>query len=144
MLSAAVDLQTGQRVLGDDVAGHHAADGQLHGQLGLVLHQQTVLGLVQATGITAVGAVELLLQLLAGQNGLLGVDDDDEIAAVSVRGVLGLMLAAQQSGSGGSGLTEGLASRVQNVPLADDVALVGHKSGHGLTSNLYLYGINLV
>ena len=139
VLSAAVDLQTGQRVLGDDVAGHHAADGQLHGQLGLVLHQQAVLGLVQAAGIAAVGAVELLLQLLAGEDGLLGVDDDDEIAAVGVGRILGLMLAAQQGGGGGSGLAEGLASRVQNVPLADDVALVGHKSGHGLTSNLYFY-----
>ena len=46
MLGAAVDVQAGQRILGDDVAGQHAADGQLHGQLGLLLHQQAVLGLL--------------------------------------------------------------------------------------------------
>ena len=94
---------------------------------------------MQAAGVAGVSAVVLLLQLLAGEDGLLGVDDDDEIAAIGVRGVLGLVLAAQQGGSGGGSLTQGLARRVQNVPLADDVALVGHKSGHGLTSNLYFY-----
>ena len=45
MLGAAVDVQAGQRILGDDVAGQHAADGQLHGQLGLLLHQQAESGI---------------------------------------------------------------------------------------------------
>ena len=139
MLGAAVDMQAGQRILGDDVAGHHAADGQEHGQLGLLLHQQAVRGLLQTAHPAGVAAVVLLLQLLAGQNGLLGVDDHDIVAAVGVGGVLRLVLAAQQDGRGGSGLAQGLARRVEDIPLADDVPLVGHKSGHGETSNFFAF-----
>ena len=40
------------------------------------------------------------------------------------------MLAPQQSGCHGSGFPKGLASGVKDIPLALDVALVGHKSGH--------------
>ena len=137
MLSAAVDVQAGQRILGDDVAGHHAADGHTHGQLGLLLHQQAVGGLLQAAHPAGVGAVVLLLQLLAGQNGLLGVDDDHEIAAVGMGSVLGLVLAPQQGGGGSGGLAQGLAGRIEDIPLADDIALVSHKSGHGETSNCF-------
>jgi hypothetical protein len=49
------------------------------------------------------------------------------------------MLAAQQGGGGSGSLAEGLARSVKNVPLADDVALVCHKSGHGETSIFVLY-----
>ena len=98
MLSTAENLQAGQGVLGDDVPGHHAANSQLHGQLRLLLHESAVLGLLQTADPAGVGAIVLLLQLLAGQNGLLGVDDDDVIAAVGVGGVFGLMLATQQGG----------------------------------------------
>ena len=139
MLGAAVDVQAGQRILGDDVAGQHAADGQLHGQLGLLLHQQAVLGLLEAADPAGVAAVVLLLQLLAGQNSLLGVDDHDEVAAVGVGGELRLVLAAQQGGRSGGSLAQGLARRVEDIPLADDVPLVGHKSGHGETSNFAFY-----
>ena len=139
MLGAAVDVQAGQRILGDDVAGQHAADGQLHGQLGLLLHQQAVLGLLEAADPAGVAAVVLLLQLLAGQNSLLGVDDHDEVAAVGVGGELRLVLAAQQGGRSGGSLAQGLARRIEDIPLADDVPLVGHKSGHGETSNFAFY-----
>ena len=130
MLGAAVDLQTGQRVLGDDVAGHHAADSHAHSQLRLLLHQDAVLGLFQTANPTGVGAVVLLLGLLAGQNGLLSVDDDDEVAAVSVRGVLGLVLTAQQNSGGGSSLAQRLAGSIETVPLTLDVTLVCHKGRH--------------
>ena len=139
MLGAAVDVQAGQRILGDDVAGQHTADGQLHGQLGLLLHQQAVLGLLEAADPAGVAAVVLLLQLLAGQNSLLGVDDHDEVAAVGVGGELRLVLAAQQGGRSGGSLAQGLARRIEDIPLADDVPLVGHKSGHGETSNFAFY-----
>ena len=62
-----------------------------------------VLDLLQAAGIAGVGAVVLLLQLLAGEDCVLGVDDDDVIAAVNVGGVIGLELAAEKVCGEGSG-----------------------------------------
>ena len=127
---ATIDLQAAQRVLGDDVAGQHAAHSHTHSQLGLLLHQDAVLGLLQTTHVAGVGAVELLLALLAGEDGLVSVDDDDEVAAVGVGGVLGLVLTTQQGSGGGSGLAQRLAGSIENVPLALDVTLVCHKGRH--------------
>ena len=130
MLAAAIHAQTGQRILADDVVGQHTLNSQLHSQLGLGLHQGAVLNFLQAAHPTGVMTVELLIQLLTGQNSLLSVDDNDEIAAVSVGGELGLVLAAQQLSSLGSGLAQRLVSSIQDVPLTLDVSLVSHKSGH--------------
>ena len=71
----------------------------LHGDLGLLLHQQAVLGLLQAAHPAGVGAVVLLLHLVAGEDGLAGVDDDDVVTAVGMGGVGGLALATQQVGA---------------------------------------------
>ena len=108
----------------------HPADRQTHGQLGLALHEGLVLGLLQAAGVTGVGAVVLLLQLLAGEDGVLGVDDDDIVTAVNMGGVVGFQLAAQQVGSQCSGLAHGLAGCVKDVPFAFNGLLGEHGSGH--------------
>ena len=137
VLLAGVDVQTLQRVLGDDVAGHHAADGHAHGQLGLVLHQDAVLGLLQTTHPAGVGTVVLLLHLVAGQDGLAGVDDDDVVAAVGMGGIGDFALTAQQVGHDDGGLAQRLAGGVNDVPLALDVGLVCHESGHGFLPPIY-------
>ena len=130
VLAAAIDVQTSQGVLGDGVLGQHAADGQLHGQRGLGLHQGAVLDFLQAADPTGVVTIVLLIQLLAGQDSLLGIDDDDKIAAVSVGSELGLPLAAQQVRGQSGGLAQGLPGGIQYIPGARDVPLVSHKSGH--------------
>ena len=62
--------------------------------------------------------VELVVALVAGHRDLLGVDDDDEVAGVAVRRVLGLALAAQRVGDLGREPAEGLALGVDHVPVA--------------------------
>ena len=84
VLGTGEDAQALELPLGDGVLLQHAANGQTHRELGLLLHQGLVLGLLQAAGVTGVGTVVLLLQLLAGEDGVLGVDDDDVIAAVDM------------------------------------------------------------
>lgn len=60
--------------------------------------------------------VVLFVELSAGENRLVDVDNDDEIAAVDVRGEVNLVLAAQKLGSGDSRAAQGLAGCVENVP----------------------------
>ena len=84
VLRAGEDSQALELPLGDGVLLKHAADCKTHCELGLLGHKGLVLGLLQAAGITGVGTVVLLLQLLAGEDCVLGVDDDDVIAAVNV------------------------------------------------------------
>ena len=89
-----------------------------------------VLGLLEAADPTGVGAVVLLLELLAGEDSVLGVDDDDVIAAVDVGSIGGLELAAQKIGGNSSGLAEGLARRVKDIPFSFNGLLGKHCRGH--------------
>ena len=76
------------------------------------------------------GDVELLLGLLAGQNSLVAVDDDDEIAAVNIGGIIDLLLAAQQNSSLSSDVAQALAGSVEQIPLALDFSGLYESSAH--------------
>ena len=96
MLGTLVAVQAGQSLSTDGVGRDHALDSVGHSQIAVLSHQLAVLDLLQTADVLAVGDVELLLSLLAGQNSLIAVDDNDEIAAVNVGGVIDLLLAAQR------------------------------------------------
>ena len=130
MLSVLVDMQAGHSVLADGVLGQHTLDSQLHGVVGASSHHVASLGLLQVTNPASNTIVLLLLQLLAGQNSLIGVDDDDEITAVNVGGEISLVLAAQDVSSDNSGTAQGLASCIDDIPLALQGLLLQQSSGH--------------
>ena len=52
-----------------------------------------------STGIASVANILVVGPLLAGQNALLGIDDDHVVTAVYVRGKIRFVLAAQQLGN---------------------------------------------
>ena len=130
MLSAGVDLETVDGVAAKGVLGEHALDGQLESEGGTLGHEGLVLDLFQTADPAGVTAVELLVQLAAGEDGLVGVDDDDEVAAVNVGGEIGLDLAAQDVGGDDSGAAQGLVRCVEDVPLALHVFFSDQGSGH--------------
>ena len=101
-------MQALHSVAGDGVLGHHTLDSHAHRHIGLLLHQDAVGGLLQAAHPAGVGAVVLLLHLVAGEDGLAGVDDDDVVTAVGMGGVGGLALTTQQVSDDDGGLTQGL------------------------------------
>ena len=87
-------------------------------------------GLLEALGLQAaqpagVTPVALGLGLVATQHDLVGIDDDDKVAGVGVRGVLGLVLATQNHGSLGGKAAKGNAVSVDEHPLALDLAWLG-------------------
>ena len=63
-------------------------------------------------------AVVLIDQLVAGEDSLIRVYDDYEIAAVNMRSKISLMLTAKKNSSLSSGATKGLVSSIKDVPLA--------------------------
>jgi hypothetical protein len=79
-----------------------------------------------------VAVVPLLVELVAGDLDLLGVDDDDEVAGVDVRCVLGLALAAERVGDLGRQAAERLALGVDEIPLARDLSRLGAVGLHEL------------
>ena len=123
-------LQTSHGSSADGVLREHALDGQLHGELGTLGHEGLVLRFLQTADPAGMTAIILLLQLAAGENSLLDVDDDDVVAAVNVRGEIGLQLAAQQVGGDDGGTAQGLVRCVQDVPLALNVLFSDQCRGH--------------
>jgi hypothetical protein len=69
--------------------------------------------------------IALLVELVARDDDLLGVHDDDEIARVHVRRVDRLALAAQRVGDLGRQPSEGLTLGVDDVPVARDLSRLG-------------------
>src|SRR3546814_4033688 len=75
--------------------------------------------------------VRFVVQLVAGDVDLLGVDHDDVVAGVDVRGVDRLVLAAQAVREFGAEAAEGLAGGVDDVPVALDGLVLGGEGFHG-------------
>ena len=142
VLGTAVDAQAGQSVRTQAVLGQHALDGLLDSELRALLHEGAVRDLLQTAGPAGMVAIEFLSGFVAGEHSLFRVDDDDEVAAVNVGGELGLGFAAQQVSGGNSGLAQGLARRIQDVPFPFQVALFCHISGHIETSIVLVKQIN--
>ena len=136
MLGTLVQMQTGQSISADGVLGKHALDGQLHRELRALSHELVVLDFLQVADPAGVMVVGLLIELVAGQNSLVHVDDHDEVTAINVGREVDFMLAAQQSGGGHSGAAQGLAGCVENVPFSLDILLF-HHSGHVVSSILF-------
>ena len=98
MLSAGVNAKAGELIAAEAVLREHALDGELHRKLGALVHELLILNFLESADPAGVMTVILLRQLVAGEDGFLRVDDDDEIAAVNVGCVIDLVLSAQESG----------------------------------------------
>src|SRR6266487_2846647 len=133
MLRTGVDLQLPELRAPEPVARQHSLHGLPQHLGGPPLELFAQRPAAQAAGIARVPVVHLVVELLARDRDLLGVDDDDEVAGVDVRGVLRLVLAAQRVGDARRETPEGLPLRVNEAPLALDLAgfcVPGlHKSG---------------
>src|SRR5690606_8711786 len=86
---------------------------------------------LQVADVAGEPVVHLVLQLGAGDRDLLRVDHDEVVAGVDVRGVAGLVLAAQAAGEFGGEASGGLAIGIDEVPVPLDGLVLGAESLHG-------------
>ena len=126
MLGPGVDLQLAQLGAGDPVAREHPLDREPKHLLGPPLDHLGERPRAQAAGVARVAVVELFLALATGDR----VNDDDEVADVAVRRVLGLVLAAQRVGDLGREPSERLAGSVDDEPLALAILRCGYVGLH--------------
>jgi hypothetical protein len=85
---------------------------------------------LEVADVPGEAVVHLVLQLVAGDVDLLGVDHDDVVAGVHVRGVDRLVLAAQARGDLRAQAAQGLAAGVDEVPVALDGLILGAEGLH--------------
>src|SRR6185437_16610671 len=99
MLHARIDVQVLHLLTAERSAGDHALDGLYQDALREAAFEALAQGLaLDAAGMTGVPVEHFTLGLAAGEAHLLGVDDDDVVAAIDVRGEHRLVLAAQARG----------------------------------------------
>jgi hypothetical protein len=125
-----VELELGDHLAAEHALGQHSLHGLLDRKRGIALEHVAVgLGL-EAAGDAGVVVVELLVELVAREEHLVGVHDDDEVTRVLVRGVLGLVLAAQHVGDLAGEASEGLTGGIDHPPSARALGLrLGHHEG---------------
>ena len=118
VLAARIDAELLEHISAEGILGEHSLDRLVHGELGLLVHEFLVLHFFKAADVAGVIAVILLFELLAGEDHLVAVDDDDMVAAVDVGGVFGLVLPFENSRHLRSKTSEHHIGGVDDVPLA--------------------------
>src|SRR5690606_28698475 len=76
---------------------------------------------LDTAGIAGVTVVGLFVALLAGEHHLVGVDDDNMVTAVNVRGVAWLVLAAQNVGDDRSHAADHQTFGIDQMPILVDL-----------------------
>src|SRR5919202_2978431 len=125
-----VDLQLPHLPTGEPALRHHPVDGPAHDLLGAAPEHPLVARLLHAARVARVPPVHLLLGLLARDDHLLGVNHYHEIANVDVRGVVRLVLAAQDARDLRRQAPEGSPLGVYDVPLTFDLEGPRHVTLH--------------
>jgi hypothetical protein len=124
VLVAGIDEEFLVHLPAEAILRQHAFDGPFDD--GVRAAAQEVLGnlFLLPAGVAGEIDVDLVVQFVAGEDHLVGVDDDDEVAAVDVGGVVGFVLAPENGGNFGTHATYGLISTVDDVPVALNGSLV--------------------
>src|SRR5688572_646256 len=120
MLLAADDLELLEHLPTERALRQHAFDGNLDGALRVRLQQLLERLLLHVADRARVAVVDLVLELAARDADLLGIDDDDEVARVYVRGVDRLVLAAQPMSQRRGQTAESFSVGIDEVPIAPD------------------------
>ena len=135
MIGTVVDVDVLDELASETVFGehtlHHAEEEGVHTGFEVLvvgfLHQHFGGLLTLTAGITGVVKVNLVGHLVAGQDDLVGVDDDDVVATLDVGRVAGFVFAAKNEGNFCTKTTEHLVGSVNNDPIAFNVFGVGGK-----------------
>jgi hypothetical protein len=124
VLVAGVNKQFLVHFTAQAILRQHAFDGPFDNGVGAAAEE--VLGdlFLLSTGITGEVDVDFVFQFVTREDDLLGVNDNDKVAAIDVGGVVGFVLAPEDGGNFGTHATNGLISTVHDIPVAFNGSLV--------------------
>src|SRR4051812_26960967 len=122
VLRSGVHLELAQHLTAEPVLREHPPPDLLDGPPWVLLQQLAEGRGRQTARVAGVPVGHLLGRLVPGERHLARVHDDDEVAAVDVRGERGLVLAAQQGRDLHGEASEHHVRGVDDVPLALDVS----------------------
>ena len=138
MLGAVVEVQRTHRVAAERAARDHALDSFFKHTFRETALEHLARGdALDAARITGVLVINFLVQLAAGEANLVRVDDDDMVAAIDVRCIDRLVLAAQDIGDNRRDAADNQPVRIDQMPLLLDLMRLGrlgrlHQRLHGV------------
>ena len=106
------------------ILGQHATHRVLDEALRRALPHFGSCAAVLTTGVSGETDVLLVLPLVARQRHFLGIDDDDMVTAIRVRGEVHFVLATEQAGNFGTEASEALPFGIDQQPFLVSVLLV--------------------
>ena len=118
VFSALVNAELFKHRSAKAVLGEHTSDCLVNGKVALFRHQLLVRDHFQTADVSGVVSVIFIFQLFTGKNGLVGVDNDDEIARVNVGSEGRFVFAAKNGCDFGSKTAERNSRSVLGVPLS--------------------------
>src|SRR5208337_1045082 len=132
MLGPAIDEQMRHLPPSERPARNHALHRLHQNALGeLAAEDLERAPLLDAAGMVRMAVIDLVLHLVAGEDDLLRIDDDDMVAVVHMRGEGGLMLAAKAHGDDGCDAADNQALGIDQNPLFLNVRWFCGIGSHG-------------
>src|SRR5262245_52627184 len=96
MVRPGIDAQIPELLAAERPARQHALDGLLQHPLGMLALEDRGGGpVLDAAGIAGVPVIDLVGALVAGEDDAAGIDDDDVVATIEMRGIARLVLASE-------------------------------------------------
>src|SRR6185295_4108413 len=108
--------------------GEHALHREFNGALGMLLEELAESDGLDTTDGAGVMPVDLVVELVARDFDLSGVQHDDVVAGVNVRGERGLVLALEAHGDLRAQTAQHLVGRVDDIPVAAHGFILGKYS----------------
>jgi hypothetical protein len=132
MLFTGVNLELAVLGLAEAGLRKHAVNSALNQKDGAALTDDAWGFHLLAADVAGETGVNLGVFFRAGENHLIGIDHDDEIAGINVVGENWFVLATEEAGSLHGDLAQDLALGVDHIPLALDFVRLGGKRLHVL------------
>ena len=126
VLRTRVYLQLLKHLTSQSILRQHAFDRVLYSQLRLGRHQLLANHFLLTTGLTGMGAVHLLLQLLTGKLDLRRIHNDHVISHIHEGSKLRLVLTPQDRRHLRSQTTHRQTGSINNIPLSVNILCTGH------------------
>ena len=130
VLCTCINIEVTDELVTEFCLGQHSLNNFSHKSLSAVgfSHQLGGSHLALTTGITGITQIYSVSPLLAGQDNLIGIENDDIVAAVNVRSEICLLLTAQQLSNLHGEAAQNLVLGINHDPFLISGSLVGRNS----------------
>ena len=117
VLGTCVNMQIANELFTKTGLGEHSSHGPPHQFSGPLCEDLLGSRETLATRIAGIANVNTIVHLISLEGYLLGVDDDDVVTAIHVRGEPGFVLTAEDKGNPGSKTAKGKIRGIDDDPL---------------------------